>query len=107
MNLKALAEDLAEDVQIMESPGGDFYITGGHVDLLTAIRRAGSPGSRWKYPPGDVVHIWVFECGDGYLTFDIEEQPNSIPATAIVEPDPGILTQIGPNTFIFPLGKTH
>ncbi len=108
MSLRDLAEQLADEVMvIIECPGadgGEFYITGGHVDLLTAIQRGGGPGSRWKYPPGDVLHIWLFEHGDD-LTFDTIEQPQSIPCTAIVEADPGLMTQIGPNTFVIPHGK--
>ncbi len=51
---------LENSVQLMDFGDGEtVYITAGHVDLVTLIRRGGGVGSTWAYIPGQVLHCWL------------------------------------------------
>lgn len=97
MSLQSIANNLADDVQIMElQDGKEVYVTGGHVDLRTAILRGGGVGSTWKYAPTAVMHIWLIDLDDGGITFGCDKPSNErcIPVTAILE-DLSLLTRTG------------
>lgn len=81
---------LENSVQLMDFGNGEtVYITAGHVDLVTLIRRGGGVGSTWAYIPGQVLHCWLEPMGQGGFLFSGEEQPSpsGIPITVALEPD--------------------
>ena len=107
--MRALKERLATEVMMMDFGEGEetvdeCYVTGGHVDLYTAIQRGGGKGSTWKYCPGQVAHCWLNE--DDKFTM---ENPGGdcLPITVVLEPEAGELHKQPDGTYALQFQSTE